>query len=137
MTLSLWWRWWWWVVVGGGGGAKSFSSQTQLRLCQVELWLGWGFDNISGNICPTLSNTKITDMICNIIQCLVLGTRTIFRSSYHNTIICIVFLIGLTFFPPQFFDPIFFGFKIFCWIQILLDQNLIKLNNFAFNFFNK
>ena len=33
------------VVVGGGGGVKSFSCQTQLRLCKVELWLGWGFDN--------------------------------------------------------------------------------------------
>ena len=29
---------------GGGGGVKSFSCQTQLRLCLVELWLGWGFD---------------------------------------------------------------------------------------------
>ena len=29
-----------------GGGVKSFSCQTQLRLCSVELWLGWGFDNI-------------------------------------------------------------------------------------------
>ena len=28
-------------VGGGGGGVKSFSCQTQLRLCQVELWLGW------------------------------------------------------------------------------------------------
>ena len=30
---------------GGGGGLKSFSCQTQLWLCSVELWLGWGFDN--------------------------------------------------------------------------------------------
>ena len=26
-------------MVGGGGGVKSFSCQTQLRLCYVELWL--------------------------------------------------------------------------------------------------
>ena len=31
---------------GGGGGVKSFSCQTQLRLCQVEFWLCWGFDNL-------------------------------------------------------------------------------------------
>ena len=30
---------------GGGGGVKSFSCQTQLRLCYVKLWLGWDFDN--------------------------------------------------------------------------------------------
>ena len=34
------------MVVGGGGGVKSFSCQTQLRLCYVELMLSWGFDNI-------------------------------------------------------------------------------------------
>ena len=32
--------------MGGGGSVKSFSCQTQLRLCYVKLWLGWGFDNI-------------------------------------------------------------------------------------------
>ena len=26
-----------------GGCAKSFSCQTQLLLCKVELWLSWGF----------------------------------------------------------------------------------------------
>ena len=28
-----------------GGGLKSFSCQTQLRLCYVEFWMGLGFDN--------------------------------------------------------------------------------------------
>ena len=28
-------------VVGGGGGVKSFSCQTQLLLCWVELSWGW------------------------------------------------------------------------------------------------
>ena len=33
------------MLVGSGGGLKSFSCQTQLWLCLVELWLGLGFDN--------------------------------------------------------------------------------------------
>ena len=33
------------VVGSGGGGVKSFSSQTQLMLCLVELKLSRGFDN--------------------------------------------------------------------------------------------
>ena len=35
------------VVVGVGGCAMSFSRQTKLRLCLVELRLSWGYDNIS------------------------------------------------------------------------------------------
>ena len=36
------------VVMGGGSGVKSFSCKTQtlVRLGNVRLWLGWGFDNI-------------------------------------------------------------------------------------------
>ena len=33
-------------MVGGGGGVKSFSCQTQLLVCKVELWLSWGCDKI-------------------------------------------------------------------------------------------
>ena len=33
------------VLDDGGGGVKSFSCETQLRLCYVELRLSWGFDN--------------------------------------------------------------------------------------------
>ena len=33
-------------VVGVVGGVKSFLCQTQPSLLQVELWSGWGFDNI-------------------------------------------------------------------------------------------
>ena len=40
-----WWvmvgEWWWWVMVGDGGWfGKSFSCQTQLRLCYVKLSCG-------------------------------------------------------------------------------------------------
>ena len=40
MLSSRWWWWWWWGGVGGGG-VKSFSCQTQLLLCWVELSCSW------------------------------------------------------------------------------------------------